>query len=131
MLMQETWTCHPAAASHCLDKLSDFSAAVQRAAASSLPELCPCPGGPLATTTGHTLRAESRSQTRKNARTTMPCAFFPLRCGNRVCRRGNPEVSKKWRNLCQHNSLSTPRQHQVQHWEHPFCRLFSRDGSHQ
>lgn len=74
--MQETQVCHPAAACHCLDKLSDLPSAVQRAAASSLPELYPCPGGPLATITGHSLRAESRSQTRRSAGTVMPCAFF-------------------------------------------------------
>lgn len=101
--MQETWACHPAAASHCLisdlDKLSDLSATVQRAATSSLLELYPCPGEPPATTTGHSLRGESRCQTRRNGWTIISWAFFPQRHGNRVCRRENPEVCKKWRNL--------------------------------
>lgn len=101
--MQETQVCHPAAASHCLisdlDKLSDLSATVQRAATSSLLELYPCPGGPPARTTGHCLRAESSCQTRRNGWTIIPWAFFPQRHGNRVCGRENPEVCKKWRNV--------------------------------
>lgn len=111
--------------SHCLDKLSDLSAACK-----DLPHLLCLSCTSIQEDLLPQQQPESREQEsdqQKKCRDHRALCDFLQRHENRVCRRGNPVLCKNV-GTCANVAPSSPHQHRAQLWEHPFCTLCGQEA---